>query len=500
MKNNRFIIFIGFGCIVVLSFFLRLYNFHQNMWWFGDTARDVLVADHIAHKHELLLIGHTASFFPGGGYYHPPYYYYGLAFLSLLFRQAPLIVGSVVIFTCLLPVLLYFIGTSLFTPLVGFVAALFAALSAALIDAAHPWPAYVAPIFFYIGLLLIHRSRPHSLPLSWFAGMTCMVFGGMIHYAVLVCAGVILAVDVLLKQSWMDKLIKIGFFIGITCLFLMPLMIVFGPQNFYQHIISSKGTTYTISHFLLNYVQTMKNIWILLFDNNRSFAAIGMFLCGIFCLIRHRTIKRFCEKSPYIIALIFCVPLFSSFRTTVPDTYLYITLLPALILFLSVVFIYGWDRFSVLQKTLSLTAVICFLFLLIDNFQPTLQKNSSYYQKTRFVTSFIYDDAVRRDIRTSFGIIGGSPETTYAWSKPEYWYFLEKEYHMNVGKNVNYGENIDLVGEQPRYIYLICRLYGSDVHKCYDPFLQDHPAYRLIRELIHPFGDEYKIYLYRAQD
>ncbi|EKD53318.1 MAG: hypothetical protein ACD_61C00071G0006 [uncultured bacterium] len=114
--------------IFVLALMVRFYAFRESIYFGFDQARDAYLSQEIYLKHDIKLIGPPVS--GDVGLFHGPLFWYLVGPVYLIFKGDPAMVSAVFRVLNALGVFLVFgIGSSLFTPFAGYLAAVFYAVS-----------------------------------------------------------------------------------------------------------------------------------------------------------------------------------------------------------------------------------------------------------------------------------------------------------------------------------------------------------------------------------
>ncbi|KKT30679.1 MAG: hypothetical protein UW41_C0008G0024 [Candidatus Collierbacteria bacterium GW2011_GWC2_44_18] len=125
MRHNKWLIL---GSIFILALLVRFYAFRESVYFGFDQARDAYISQDIFLKHDLRFIGPPVS--GDTGLFHGPLFWYILGPIYLLLKGDPALVSGIFRILNALGVFLIFgISGSLFGPLVGYIAALFYAVS-----------------------------------------------------------------------------------------------------------------------------------------------------------------------------------------------------------------------------------------------------------------------------------------------------------------------------------------------------------------------------------
>lgn len=487
--------------MAVMSLYLRLYRLEDRMLWIGDVARDITVASHIVDFHEFPLIGHSAYYFEGSIFHYPPYYYYLLSVPYLYFHDPLSVLRTVVIGQAFIPIIVLLLGAYIFSFPVGFCCGIFLVFSAYMIGVATPWTAYVAPIFLFFGLFIMEYAKRHDRFIYWFLGMGSVVFGGMIHFSVLICACIILVTDLFGRQTWKQRICKAVFVVTLICLLYIPLYMDAHSFSTVLGQFSSPRVFISVHQLKFStYFLTLQNLWLVFLKQNGRFALISAIMMGILCCFQYRNVFHFFKRMPYAVFILLLLPLFGVVKQGKPmDYYVYTCLFPFFLLFLSTVLFYGIEKQRFFYRVLICVYVCVFVYMFMFCGKYVSVQESNMYGKTRAITSFIYDDAAKRRITTIFSVLAGEGED-YAWSSPIFWHFMEGRNKEKVSTVVNYGKNLEIVIMKP-YVYLICQDYGDRIEKeCLGGFVHANPAYRMQTELVHDFGENYRIFLYTKSE
>lgn len=150
--SHKYLIFFILTLILCLAAFLRFYRIREYMTFLGDEGRDMLVVKRMIVDHKLTLLGPITSV---GSMYMGPIYYYMMAPFLFLWHLDP--VGPsimVVILSVATVFLVYLLGSGLFNPETGLIAALLYADSPlTILYGRASWNPNVVPFF---SVLLIY--------------------------------------------------------------------------------------------------------------------------------------------------------------------------------------------------------------------------------------------------------------------------------------------------------------------------------------------------------
>lgn len=166
--------------ILLFAAFLRLYKIGDYLTFLGDEGRDVLVVYNILHGH-LTLLGPTSSV---GGFFLGPIYYYFMAPFLWLFNYSP--VGPAVmiaLFGVVTVWSVYFIGSKIFNPTAGIIAALLYAISPLVIAYSRSsWNPNLMPITTLVLLYVLYLGVKKSK--LWYFLLCGFLFGiaMQLHY------------------------------------------------------------------------------------------------------------------------------------------------------------------------------------------------------------------------------------------------------------------------------------------------------------------------------
>lgn len=322
--------------ILLLTFFLRAYNFPQ---WYGfdyDQEINAQIAKTVLVDHKPVLIGPETSV---GGMYVGPYYNYVISAFYLFGRMDPrwnlllnLLVSGLTVW------LLYFAGKKLFSEKAGLLAALIYACSSLMINydrsAWNPMPVPLVSIGIVTFLVLFSRERR---TLWLFLATVFAGFSLHLHpNALFLVAFYALFILLLVPRAVILNLKRLLLIIGVFLFFLLPLIIF----DFRHQFINS---THFITFFFggskvggISFVSSLINIASILtgllaesiFANQSQLAMA--FVAGVLVL----TIKNIKAYAPYLLLFSLTLIGFSFYHGPLPSQYL-LFLFPVFILLLA---------------------------------------------------------------------------------------------------------------------------------------------------------------------
>lgn len=215
---------------VLLSTFLRFWNFSNTLEFLGDQGRDAMIVADIFKKGDPVLIGPVTS--TGNMYLGPLYYYFMVPFLWLTYPNPVGPAYAVAALSVLTTALIYVLGKDLVGQKAAAIATVLAATSSIFTQFSRfSWNPNPAPLVGLLFLWFLSKTQ-HKQPKYWIGVFTCVAILAQLHYVAmltLVVAGVYW-----LKDLWTlrhtDNSIKKDFFIGTAigiaafCALLSPLL------------------------------------------------------------------------------------------------------------------------------------------------------------------------------------------------------------------------------------------------------------------------------------
>jgi len=140
--------------ILLLGFFLRIYNLKTHVLFLGDEGRDALVVYSLLHG-DLTLLGPTSSV---GGFFLGPIYYYMMAPFLWLSNYDPVGPSIMVVLVGIVTIyLVYRLGREFFGPVAGIIASLLYAVSPVIITYSRSsWNPNVFPFFTIASLYTLY--------------------------------------------------------------------------------------------------------------------------------------------------------------------------------------------------------------------------------------------------------------------------------------------------------------------------------------------------------
>ncbi len=487
-RNILLLIILGVGA------FLRFYRLSEAIGWWGDAARDYLVAYHLGVLNESLIVGHFATGILGG-FYHPPYYYYLLSLLVRI-RESPVFVtGTFTLLHVLSILTMYKIGKTTYDDRTGLLsAALFAVssstvnISRALISANITLPFAMLALLFYL------RSIKYFDKTYAYAAFALLLIALYFWYGIL-----LLMLYVFIHVSWKFRgqyqfliTLLIYIFIGL-CITEFPLVLFFGIDRIFsiflpQHVIHFSPTIIaSVIAIIGSYFQTV-------FDQNYYFVCIGvvtLILLLLFLLWKSK--KSLLALSLPVLAIIFVAVLcslksggFLAHYITAFEPFAYL--------------IFGYilmsairaARGSELWQAFVVCCCIVFVFSISNNFSYIKYIPSDYVETQKVINNMLsYTKGLPLQIAAS------APDTPPGWESPAFWYFLEKKTgrpHVHV---VNSGENLAPDNRQYIYLAIVCKNFGSSQrnYACYNALHEKYPQYALIQTLIYKWRNAYVVYI-----
>lgn len=402
--------------ILLLGFFLRIYNIKSYIVFLGDEGRDALVVWEILHGN-LTLLGPTSSV---GGFFLGPIYYYLMAPFLWLSNYDP--VGPaimVVLFGVATIYLVYRIGKEFFGKWAGLVASLLYAVSPiVIIYSRSSWNPNVFPFFTLSSLYSLYLAVKNNK--WWLFGLSGFLMGInlQIHYLATFVGAImffyVTFVEFKPKLSWIKSLLKryaymiVGFLIGFSPFILFELRHSFtNSMNILRFILASDDTGFAGNIFmnvkivfdrlfgglLLSFPQhsrqtefdpTLVQLWYL------ATVVLGVTLIGFFLYYFYKNYKKkiYFQKLFLLFVWGFIgIGLFLFYKKSVYDYYLgFLFPLPFLLL--------GLVLQEVVEKYKKVGVVVVFLvtaiFLLISlRFTPIATPGNHQANQMRMISEFV---------------------------------------------------------------------------------------------------------------
>ncbi len=167
--------------ILCIGAYLRLFRISEYLTFLGDEGRDALVVKRMLVEKKFTLLGPTASV--GGFFLGPIYYYFMMPFLAL-WRLDPTGPAVMVALSGVATIyLVWRLGSELFSPLTGMIAASLYAFSPLVIAySRHSWNPNLVPFFATLLIFFLWKwSKDGRLVSAFWAGVVVGV-GLQLHY------------------------------------------------------------------------------------------------------------------------------------------------------------------------------------------------------------------------------------------------------------------------------------------------------------------------------
>lgn len=488
--------YLFFIVILITGAFLRLILL-PNMEWFGDPARDILVAQHILRYGEIPNIGHVAS---GTNpiFYYPPLYFYILAILQIPSTNIWYIGSTMVLFNVLSIVVIFFLTKRLSDTLSAFIATTFYTYSPYILQNQSSITAYRfdLPIFLlgtYLHITGIQKKQPIVLFLSLFF----LAIASSINYAVLILMPIFILWIIIYFHKHIDLILSI-----LLYTYTLFIIIFYG---FAKHTITLYGWTSFIAPFLpTNYIQivdpihTFINHCILFLTNVFPEQAFVSLILILFLLCINIIWKRQRIVSLlYPLSFIMITIVLSALKKQPVMSYFYYSVTPFLFILLGMC--------STVKKPYGATIIsgIIILFLGWYALSPgdiSIQPNLSY-QKTEYAVDAIIAEIKKIKIQEQypdilFWRLRVIDIYTNEWQMSAYAYFLEKKLGRLLKINDHY-HNLAWIGTTD-YLVIVCQAdENTTTSWCHKHIIAEYPQAILIKQIITPL--QYPVFLYRTK-
>ncbi len=490
-KINKLLLLLVFVGIV-----LRFYRFGDTIGWWGDAARDYLVALHLAKFNETLLVGHFATGL-AGGFYHPPYYYYFISLLIRIFESPFFATGFFTLLHSLSIFTMYGIGKELYDRRVGLLSAGFFALSAkmvntsrGLISANATLPLVMLSLLFYIkGIKNAHKGYVClALTLLFIAGSFWYGAFTLLPYML------ILAFWKFRSQNRFLITLVIYIFVGLMVV-VLPLVLYFGIDRVIAVFLPQSSIRFDFSLFG-SFIDIVQIYFIAVFDQNSLFAIYG----AVFLLLLTLFLvwKSPCSLSKLILptfAVVY-IALLGSLRRGEFLVH-YLTPYEPILFLVAGYLLAKAFRYAQGSRLLQICVIGVggALLLIISNNFSYIKYIPSDYRESREVADLILSQVGR----SSFQVTTSAPDTSPGWESPTLWYFLERDTQTRLVHTVNYGENLEENNQEYVYRIFVCKNFNSlqEDFDCYEKLYQRYPQYTFIRAITYQKNYKYVIYVTR---
>lgn len=378
--SGKFILWV-FIAVLLLNLIIRFrYLDYPLTAYEGDGMANFLVAYHIAHFNEHILVGPYNS----GSmdvFKYSPFYYYSLAFFVAIFKE-PLFLWAVNILLQLMILAgIFLFGEKAFGLGRGLVASFIFGFTPFVLDQSYfIWQPYVSEFFIYLALFLLYFSWIKKNFLLLLISAECMALAITSHTMAFAILPVYALLVLILLKSQVMKLTKL------LILFLVPFLsgvFLHLPTVYAQNTQGSNGQIYEAvvkspAQFLENLYRVLIDyVWIasyIPFKRGPEVLAI-IFLFLISCLIYFRSRKvNFQNKITtfFISSLILQQLLFISFMYKFHSVYLLITIGLTALLFSELVLSLIQQRSGFVFRLLGILILAVVVFNLVSGIKTPL--------------------------------------------------------------------------------------------------------------------------------
>ncbi|MFZ5845267.1 MAG: hypothetical protein ACOY0S_02250 [Patescibacteria group bacterium] len=488
--------FLLFG-IVILAGFFRLWNLSAAMGWWGDIARDYLVAYHLAFWGESLQIGHYATGI-ADGFFHPPYYYYFLSWLVRIYESPVFVVGFFAFFHALSVFTIYGIAKNFAGSVAGIIAGSLFATSIYMIRISQ------APISANASIPLVllawwwqtqSLKEPRYQWLAPAATLVLLIAGAFWYGNLLLLPYFLVSWGI---KYWRQKPLMMVLILVVLVgpwLIFLPLNAHFGKDVLYAKL--SWKTNIEVSslwpaHFwrvFTSYIETLLGLHKL-----SVFSGIGtVILLWLTVALKNHSDAMTVSQPLLILPFVMVVlglkkgVFLSHYLNQIIPVY-FVLAGSVLAMFLRVF------RRSPIVPYIILVVFIGLTYFLSDRFGFWRQLPRDY-QRSRQLAGEIERLSSAAGERISF-IIHDKDEPP-GWENPTVWYFLEKK-HGRLLRLVNEGNNLAEISPAPLSIW-ICKISdGKPTPGCLTTLYTYTPGVKIQTEYSLPEID-YHLYSLRKQ-
>jgi len=158
--RNRYVYWIVLLILFIGAIWLRTYKFSTYTFFWGDQARDLLVADRMIRDHVIPLVGPQLTV---QGWHSPPTYYYLLTLFLLIGKTPQGTASFFVVLDLITLALIVMLANSLVDRRMGLIVGALYAVSYTMIShARHMWQPYPMQVFLVTSLLLLQKGLTHK--------------------------------------------------------------------------------------------------------------------------------------------------------------------------------------------------------------------------------------------------------------------------------------------------------------------------------------------------
>lgn len=479
---------------VLVGIFLRFYRFDIAIGWWGDSARDYLVAYHLAKFNETLMVGHFATGL-SNGFYHPPYYYYFISVLIRIFESPFFAIGFFTLLHSLSILTMYGIGKELHGWRTGLFSAGFFAISAkmvntsrALISANATLPLIMFSLLFYIkGIKNAHKGYVYfALALLFIAGSLWYGTFTLLPYMLL------FALWKFRKQNRFLITLAIYILVGLMIV-VFPLVLFFGIDRVSAVFLPQNSISIDKS-FFGSFIDIVRVYFIAVFDHNLRFSLYGRVLLVLLILFLMWKSRHSLTALVLPISAVVYVALLGSLRRGEFLVH-YVTPYEPITFLVAGYLLAKAFRYAHGSRLLQLCTASCgivLLFIISNNFSY-IKYIPSDYREAREVADLVLSLVGS----SSFQVTTSAPDTPSGWESPTLWYFLERDTQTKLVHAVNYGENLEENNQEYTYRIFVCKNFSSpqENYACYEKLHQQHLQYTLMQTIPRRKNNNYVVYI-----
>lgn len=347
--------------------------------WYGDTARDLLVPEHILRYHELPNIGHVASGTNPVSYY-PPLYFYILAFLMIPSTHIWYILSIVVLINSLSIGVVYLLTKRLSNGVSALISAGLYACSSYMLLNQSSLTAYrfSVPILLfgsYVHLVGIQHKRRAYV----YAGILLLIIASSINYAVAILIPMYLLWTIIFLRKHLDTVVYMLCFmyvliLGIFYGYAHHVISHYGIVSFLTPYLPNNNTTYAD---LLNSLSSQYRLFLSnVFTGDIRIYALGVPIFLIVSALKNR-MKVFSLLYP--LSFISVTIFLSAIKNKPVSPYFYYPVTPFLFILIGSSFSY---KKSLLVQSLSSVCIAFFAWSAIQ-LSPGLFSQDHIFQQTK---------------------------------------------------------------------------------------------------------------------
>jgi 4-amino-4-deoxy-L-arabinose transferase-like glycosyltransferase len=463
--------------LVLVGGYLRLDNAIKFTNFYGDSARDLLVARHIASYGEKITVGHSASGF-GQIFYYPPYYYYLLALLYKIVPTAEFFVIFFAVLDTISILLVFLIGKEIIDQRTGLISAVFYSLSAHFILNQIGAVNFAAPLF-WISYWLFLRSLKKKEILLFSISFGVLLLSSTITYSAIIFIPYYLIIMFYIYKYRINKiLLTLTAALLLVAIWYSPLLFTFNIQMLFARMSPLRVLTFSYNLPIIFFTNTIALVSELFLK--KKVYILSIFPIFAFLFIAPNLRKKFF----YIITPVIYLLVFASVKSGEIYPWWFLISEPFILISLGFGVVSLWQA---KQQILAIASVVILVHLLFQGYYCQHWGNSLIHAKQIAKEIILASKTIeiqQKYKNNNFFQVVLSTATEDSWHTTTLLYWLEVLTNKKFVKLENRDESVIQVNKD-NYVFWFCLDYADENTKrsCFNKYIKSKNQYYLVNTM-----------------